>query len=64
MSKKLINISQAKAIESSDKIRSEKCQQEVARILNFYECDMIPVLTVTPGMVQGDIVIVAKPREK
>ena len=51
-----------KLIEGDDKVRAEKCLQNIQAVLEQYDCDIHPTVTLTPLGIQFGYKTVAKPR--
>jgi len=51
-----------KMIEGDDKVRAEKCLQEINRALAVFDCNMVPEVIISAGQVMTRVSIVAKPR--
>lgn len=51
-----------KMIEGNDKVREEKCLQEIKRILAQYDCEMRPEMVLGGQQILSRVAIVAKPR--
>lgn len=47
----------AKLIEASDKVRAQKCQQEIDLILKAYDCVLMPVFNITGPQIQSTVLI-------
>jgi hypothetical protein len=52
-----------KLIEGDDKVRAQKCYQEVQRVLDLYDCVLLPELKIVGGQPQHMVHIAPKPRE-
>ena len=61
---KVLGVGGVKMIEGDDQIRARKCMAEIQETLMRYDCVLIPTLTLTPGSVNGNVAIIAKPRAK
>jgi len=59
----LIKTGNLKMIEGDDKVRAERCLQNVKVILEQYDCELHPVVTLTPRGNKFGFNIVALPRE-
>lgn len=51
-----------KMIEGDDKIRTQKCMMAVKNALDQFDCDLHPVVTMSPAGQEWGFRIVAKPR--
>jgi len=51
-----------KMIEGDDKKRAHSCMQNIEVILGQYDCELHPIVTITPMGNQYGFKIVAKPR--
>jgi hypothetical protein len=51
-----------KMIEGDDRVREEKCLQEIRRICQQYDCLMRPELVISGNNIQTRVAIVAQPR--
>lgn len=51
-----------KMIEGDDKVREQKCLQEIQRILGQYDCDMRPEVIISGPQIMTRVTIIAKPR--
>lgn len=61
---KILDMTGATAIESNDTIRTQKCMQEIQRVVAFYRCDVLPFVTIGPfGVMNAGFNVVAKPME-
>jgi hypothetical protein len=60
----LIQTGNLKMIEGDDKVRAERCLQNIKVILEQYDCDIHPVVTLTPRGNSFGFNIVAQPRGK
>ena len=49
-------------IEGDDKKRAHSCMQNIEVILGQYDCELHPIVTITPMGNQYGFKIVAKPR--
>ena len=49
-------------IEGNDQIRAEKCLQNIQVVLEQYDCELHPVVTITPRGNQFGFNVAAKPR--
>jgi len=58
----LVHKGPVKMIEGSDKVRAEKCLMNINIILEQYDCELHPLVTVTPRGNKFGYNIVAKPR--
>jgi len=56
-------ISNAKYIEGNDQVRAEKCLAKIQEISNQFDCDIIPQVTIIPGRIDAQIIVVARPRQ-
>jgi len=52
-----------KFIEGDDKLRAQKCFQEVQRVLDLYDCVLVPELKILGGQTQHAVHITPKPRQ-
>lgn len=57
------NPAMAKMIEGSDKVRAQKCAQEIIQILQAYDCEMIPEVVISGANIVGNMRVVPKPRD-
>lgn len=51
-----------KMIEGNDKVREQKCLQEIQRILGQYDCEMRPEVIISGPQIMTRVTIIAKPR--
>lgn len=58
----IIHPGNLKFIEGDDKIRTERCMQNLQVVLDQYDCDIHPEVTITPVGNRFGFRIIAKPR--
>jgi len=58
----LVHSGPLKMIEGNDRVRAEKCLQNIQVILEQYDCELHPVVTITPMGNQFGFNVTAKPR--
>jgi len=51
-----------KMIEGNDQIRAQRCLQNIQVVLEQYDCELHPTVTITPMGNQFGFKVVAKPR--
>jgi hypothetical protein len=51
-----------KMIEGDDRLREQKCLQEIQRVCNQYDCEMVPEVIISRGQIITRVAITAKPR--
>lgn len=52
----------AKMVEGSDKVRAQRCAQEIGVILSSYDCEMVPEVVISGNGFSSNIKVIAKPR--
>ena len=58
----LVHSGPLKMIEGDDRVRAEKCLQNIQVVLESYDCELHPVVTITPRGNQFGFNVAAKPR--
>ena len=51
-----------KMIEGDDTIREQKCLLDLQRVLEQYDCNMVPEVVITGGQIMTRVAIIAKKR--
>ncbi len=58
-----LNLAGAKAIETDDRVREQKCLAKLQEACRFFDCDIIPFVTISGmGVEQAGFKVVARPR--
>ncbi|MHC4239788.1 MAG: hypothetical protein ACYSUC_08545 [Planctomycetota bacterium] len=52
-----------KFIEGDDNVRVQKCGQAIQRVLDKFDCALVPALQIVNGRIQHAVSVVAKSRE-
>ena len=61
---KIIGSGNLKLIEGNDKVRAQRCMQNVQVILEQHDCELHPMVTLTPMGNEYGFKVVPKPRIK
>ena len=61
---KIIGSGNLKLIEGNDKVRAQRCMQNVQVILEQHDCELHPMVTLTPMGNEYGFKVVPKPRQK
>jgi hypothetical protein len=59
---KILGVGGVKMVEGDDAVRAKKCLAEIQETLMRYDCLIVPILTITPGSVEGNVRIIPMPR--
>lgn len=62
MAPRIVTSGGLKMIEGDDKIRAKRCMQNIQIILDQHDCELHPVVTITPMGNQFGFKVIAKPR--
>ena len=61
---KIIGSGNLKLIEGNDKVRAQRCMQNVQVILDQHDCELHPLVTITPTGNEYGFRVFPKPRIK
>jgi len=61
---KILGVGGVKMIEGDDAIRAKKCLAEIQETLMRYDCLIVPVMTLMPGNIEGNVRVIPMPRIK
>lgn len=52
----------AKMVEGSDRVRAQKCAQEIGAVLSAYDCELVPEVVISGSGFTSGVKVIAKPR--